>query len=205
MFISAKLSVVQQAEPERALESSPSRLQLDYVDLYLNHWPAPAHNHYVSAWQKLIELQKQEVIKTIGVCNFGLPHLERLRLETDVTPAVNQLELHPLLQQKELHAWNATHHIATASFWPLAQAGAGVFDQPVIKELAMKQGKAPAQVVLRWHLDHGRGALPEAATEAEVKEYYDVWDFRVDQAAREAVTQLDAGKRLGPDPAAYTY
>ncbi|HGS6421632.1 TPA: aldo/keto reductase, partial [Klebsiella variicola subsp. variicola] len=103
-------------------------LKLDYVDLYLIHWPVPAIGHYVEAWQALIELQQQGLTKSIGVCNFQVPHLQKLIDETGVAPVINQIELHPLMQQRQLHAWNATHKIQTESWSPLAQGGEGVFD-----------------------------------------------------------------------------
>ncbi|MBN0617149.1 aldo/keto reductase, partial [Pseudomonas aeruginosa] len=106
-------------------KESLSKLKLDYVDLYLIHWPVPAIGHYVEAWQALIELQQQGLTKSIGVCNFQVPHLQKLIDETGVAPVINQIELHPLLQQRQLHAWNATHKIQTESWSPLAQGGEG--------------------------------------------------------------------------------
>ncbi|RXY48957.1 2,5-didehydrogluconate reductase A, partial [Klebsiella pneumoniae] len=107
---------------------------------------------YVEAWQALIELQQQGLTKRIGVCNFQVPHLQKLIDETSVAPVINQIELHPLLQQRQLHAWNATHKSQTESWSPLAQGDEGVFYQKVIHQLADKYGKTPAQIVIRWHL-----------------------------------------------------
>jgi 2,5-diketo-D-gluconate reductase A len=131
LFITTKLWNDDQGDPQGALETSLEKLKLDYVDLYLIHWPKPQQDQYVDAWRGLIKLREQGLVKSIGVCNFHTPHLQRLLDETNVAPVINQIELHPLLQQRQLRAWNATHHIATESWSPLAQGGEGVFDQPV--------------------------------------------------------------------------
>ena len=151
LFITTKLWNDDHKRPREALLDSLKKLQLDYIDLYLMHWPVPAIDHYVEAWKGMIELQKEGLIKSIGVCNFQIHHLQRLIDETGVTPVINQIELHPLMQQRQLHAWNATHKIQTESWSPLAQGGKGVFDQKVIRDLADKYGKTPAQIVIRCH------------------------------------------------------
>lgn len=164
------------------------------------HWPVPAIDHYVEAWKGMIELQKEGLIKSIGVCNFQIHHLQRLIDETGVTPVINQIELHPLMQQRQLHAWNATHKIQTESWSPLAQGGKGVFDQKVIRDLADKYGKTPAQIVIRWHLDSGLVVIPKSVTPSRIAENFDVWDFRLDKDELGKIAKLDQGKRLGPDP-----
>lgn len=200
LFITTKLWNDDQQRPQHALEESLEKLKLDHVDLYLMHWPVPAIDHYVDAWQGMIELQKQGLAKSIGVCNFQINHLQRLIDETGVTPVINQIELHPLLQQRQLHAWNATHKIQTESWSPLAQGGEGVFDQKVIRELADKYGKTPAQIVIRWHLDSGLVVIPKSVTPSRIVENFDVWDFRLDKDELGDIAKLDQGKRLGPDP-----
>lgn len=200
LFITTKLWNDDHKRPREALLDSLKKLQLDYVDLYLMHWPVPAIDHYVEAWKGMIELQKEGLIKSIGVCNFQIHHLQRLIDETGVTPVINQIELHPLMQQRQLHAWNATHKIQTESWSPLAQGGKGVFDQKVIRDLADKYGKTPAQIVIRWHLDSGLVVIPKSVTPSRIAENFDVWDSRLDKDELGEIAKLDQGKRLGPDP-----
>lgn len=200
LFITTKLWNDDQKRPADALRESLDKLQLDYLDLWLMHWPVPAIDHYVEAWKGMIALQQEGLIKSIGVCNFQIPHLQRLIDETGVTPVINQIELHPLMQQRQLHVWNANHKIQTESWSPLAQGGEGVFDQAIIRKLADKYGKTPAQVVIRWHLDSGLVVIPKSVTPSRIAENFDVWDFRLDKEELAEIAKLDQGKRLGPDP-----
>ncbi|CAG73268.1 2,5-diketo-D-gluconic acid reductase A [Pectobacterium atrosepticum SCRI1043] len=200
VFITTKLWNGDHTDPQKALEESLRKLRLDYIDLYLIHWPLPQQNTFVDAWRGLIKLQEQGLAKSIGVSNFHIHHLQRLKEETGVLPVIDQVELHPLLQQKQLHAWNATHHIQTESWSPLAQGGEGVFDHPIIRKLAMKYGKTPAQIVIRWHLDSGLVVIPKSVTPARIKENFEVFDFRLDKDELSEITKLDCGKRLGSDP-----
>ncbi|MFE8045912.1 2,5-didehydrogluconate reductase DkgA [Brenneria goodwinii] len=200
LFITTKLWNNDQKEPQKALEKSLSKLQLSYVDLYLIHWPLPQQNTYVDAWRGLIKLQEQGLVKSIGVSNFHTRHLQRLNDETGVFPVINQIELHPLFQQRQLHAWNATHRIQTESWSPLARGGEGVFDQPIIRKLATKYNKTPAQIVIRWHLDNGLVVIPKSVTPSRIRENFNVFDFRLDKDELGEIAKLDSGKRLGPDP-----
>ncbi|AIA69365.1 2,5-didehydrogluconate reductase DkgA [Pectobacterium atrosepticum] len=200
VFITTKLWNGDHTDPQKALEESLRKLQLDHVDLYLIHWPLPQQNTFVDAWRGLIKLQEQGLAKSIGVSNFHIHHLQQLKEETGVLPVIDQVELHPLLQQKQLHAWNATHHIQTESWSPLAQGGEGVFDHPIIRKLAMKYGKTPAQIVIRWHLDCGLVVIPKSVTPARIKENFEVFDFRLDKDELGDIAKLDCGKRLGSDP-----
>ena len=200
LFIPTKLWNSDQQHAGNALEESLKKLQLDYVDLYLIHWPAPAEDHYVSAWEQLIELQKSGLTRSIGVCNFDIGHLQRIIHKTGVAPVLNQIELHPLLQQRELQAWNATHSIHTESWSPLAQGGEGVFDTDIIQALAAKYQKTPAQIVIRWHLDRGLIVIPKSVTPSRIQENFDVFDFRLEKEELSQIQSLDSGTRLGPDP-----
>lgn len=200
LFITTKLWNSDQQHAGKALEASLKKLQLDYVDLYLIHWPAPAEDHYVSAWEQLIELQKSGLTRSIGVCNFDIGHLQRIIHKTGVAPVLNQIELHPLLQQRELQAWNATHSIHTESWSPLAQGGEGVFDTDIIQALAAKYQKTPAQIVIRWHLDRGLIVIPKSVTPSRIQENFDVFDFRLEKEELTQIQSLDSGTRLGPDP-----
>ncbi|CCG85832.1 2,5-didehydrogluconate reductase DkgA [Erwinia piriflorinigrans] len=200
IFITTKLWNDDQLNAQQALETSLKKLQLERVDLYLMHWPCPQTDNYVAAWQQMISLQQQGLTKSIGVCNFNEPHLKRLMDETGVRPVINQVELHPLLQQRTLHAWNALHQIQTESWSPLAQGGKGVFDREEIKKLAKKYGKTPAQVVIRWHLDSGLVVIPKSITPSRIEENFNVFDFRLEKTEISEITALDQGKRLGPNP-----
>ncbi len=200
IFITTKLWNDDQLNVRAALETSLEKLRLDSVNLYLMHWPCPEKDNYVDAWKQIILLQQQGMATSIGVCNFNESHLKRLIDETGVTPAVNQIELHPLFQQRTLYAWNAMHQIQTESWSPLAQGGKGVFDHPVIKGLAKQYGKTPAQIVIRWHLDCGLVVIPKSVTPSRIEENFNVFDFRLDKDDISEITKLDAGHRLGPDP-----
>lgn len=200
LFITTKLWNSDHLQPAQALQTSLEKLQLDYIDLWLMHWPVPAKGHYVEAWKSMIDLQQQGLVKSIGVCNFNIDHLQHIIDETGVHPVINQIELHPLFQQRALHAWNATHQIQTESWSPLARAGEGIFEQKIIHHLADKYGKSPAQIIIRWHLDNGLVVIPKSVTPARIAENFNVWDFRLDKEELAEMAKLDCGKRIGPDP-----
>jgi 2,5-diketo-D-gluconate reductase A len=182
----------------RALKASLDRLELDFVDLYLIHWPVPAHDKYVETWKAFIELQNQGLTRSIGVSNFQPAHLERLIDETAVTPAVNQVELHPRFQQPGLRHEHAELGIVTEAWSPLAQGQ--VLGDPTITEIAGAHGKTPGQVVIRWHLQLGNIVIPKSVTPERIIENFEVFDFSLSGAEMELIKALDAGERIGPDP-----
>ncbi|ETK37320.1 oxidoreductase [Microbispora sp. ATCC PTA-5024] len=186
----------------RAFDASMDRLGLDVLDLYLIHWPAPRQGKYVQAWRALEKLYFEGRVRAIGVSNFTVEALRRLLDETDVVPAVNQIELHPWLPQRELRAFHAEHGIATEAWSPLGQ-GRGLLDLPVLAEIGARHGKTAAQVVLRWHLQLGNVVIPKSVTPSRIAENIDVFDFELSPEEMAAVDALDAGRRLGPNPATF--
>ena len=181
-----------------AFESSLQKLRLDRVDLYLIHWPTPAKDRYVDTWRALEKLLADGRTRAIGVSNFQPAHLRRLLDETGIVPAVNQIELHPQLQQAELRAFHAEHGIATEAWSPLAQGA--VLDDPLLGRIAERVGKSPAQVVLRWHLQLGNIVIPKSVTPERIRENADVFDFTLTEQDLLDLAGLDRGLRTGPDP-----
>ena len=182
----------------RAFEASLHRLHLDHVDLYLVHWPKPSMDRYVETWRALEELYADERVRAIGVSNFQPDHLRRLFDETEIVPAVNQIELHPQLAQERLRAFHAQHGIVTEAWSPLGQGHA--VTHPVVVQLADRHGRTPAQIVLRWHVELGNVVIPKSTTPARIRENIAVFDFALGDADMEALAGLDTGTRLGPDP-----
>lgn len=185
----------------RAFDESMEKLGLDYVDLYMVHWPAPAAGRFVEAWKALVRIHQEGRARSIGVCNFHEQYLERIIDETGVVPTVNQIELHPFFQQRELRAFHEARGIATESWSPLARAQ--YLDEPTLHALAKKHGKTPAQIVLRWHLDSGLIAIPKSAHEGRIQENFDVFDFQLDEDDMQKIGALDRGMRTGIDPEAF--
>jgi 2,5-diketo-D-gluconate reductase A len=198
VFITTKLWNDDQADAKRALRTSLGQLELDHVDLYLIHWPAPAKGHYVEAWQALIEAQQEGLTRAIGVSNFQAEHLRRIVEETGVTPAVNQIELHPYLQQHGLRREHADRGIVTEAWSPLAKAEA--LEDPVITELAEAHGRTPAQIVLRWHIQLGNVVFPKSMSPERLEQNVDVFGFELSAEEMERIEPLDRGYRTGPDP-----
>ena len=185
-------------QPHKAFKASLDRLEVDYVDLYLIHWPVPSKDKYVETWQAFTELQAEGVVRSIGVSNFQPAHLRRIIDETGVTPAVNQVELHPLLQQAGLRREHAELGIVTEAWSPLAQGA--VLDDPVITEIAETHSKTAGQVVIRWHLQLGNVVIPKSVTPERIEQNFDVFDFHLSEREMAAIEELDAGQRTGPDP-----
>ncbi|MER7796802.1 aldo/keto reductase [Microbacterium sp. NPDC096154] len=205
LFITTKLWNDRQAgdEPRAAISESLEKLGLDYVDLYLTHWPAPKNDNYVNAWQKLIEIRDAGQAKSIGVSNHLVEHLERIVEATGVTPAVNQIELHPAYQQREITQWAADHGMHIESWGPLGQGKYDLFGEKAVADAAAAHGKTPAQVVIRWHLDKGFIVFPKSVRAERMAENFDVFDFELtdaEVAAIDALDPLDGSGRVGAHP-----
>lgn len=179
-------------------DESMDRLGLDYVDLYLIHWPMPSRDLYVETWKALIRLREDGRVRSIGVSNFHPAHLDRLITETGVTPALNQIELHPSLPQVDLRAHNDRLGIVTQSWTPLGQGH--VFASPVVLDIATRLGASAAQVVLRWHLQNGLSVIPKSTRPERLRENFAALDLELSDEDMAALNGLDSGHRTGPDP-----
>jgi 2,5-diketo-D-gluconate reductase A len=201
IFVTTKLTNSEHGRDKtlRAFDGSMRKLRLEVLDLFLIHWPQPKLDLYVETWKTFEELRRDGRIRSIGVSNFTIDHLQRLLDETGVVPAVNQVELHPRFPQEELRAFHAQHGILTEAWAPLGQ-GKGLLDEPVLAELGRSKNKTPAQVVLRWHLQLGNVVIPKSVTPSRIRENFDVFDFELDDAEMAQIGGLATGERLGPDP-----
>jgi diketogulonate reductase-like aldo/keto reductase len=213
LFVTTKLRGSQQGFDEAlaGLGDSLERLGLDYVDLFLIHWPLPARydGDFVSTWKTLEEFKADGRARSIGVSNFQVAHLQRLAAEAGVVPAVDQVELHPYFTQPALREVHAELGIVTQAWSPLggvlvyvpgSDESRGPLTDPVITDLAAKHGKTPAQVVLRWHIEHGFCAIPKSVKPHRIAENFDVFDFALAPDEVAAIDALDTGVRGGPDP-----
>jgi diketogulonate reductase-like aldo/keto reductase len=183
----------------RAFDASMERLGLEYLDLYLIHWPMPGRGLYPDTWRAFEKLLSDGRVRAIGVSNFTLETLRKVIDEASVVPAVNQIELHPYLQQDGLRAFHQEHGIATEAWSPIGQ-GKGLLDDPALAPIARAHGRTPAQVVLRWHLQLGNIVIPKSATPSRIAENADVFGFELTGEEMAAIGALDSGTRLGPDP-----
>ncbi|MFJ4914715.1 aldo/keto reductase [Streptomyces sp. NPDC088726] len=201
LFVTTKLWNSEQGYDStlRAFDASLDKLGLDYVDLYLIHWPVPAKDAYVDTYRAFEKIYADGRARAIGVSNFLPEHLERLLGETSVVPALNQIELHPQLQQAESRALHAKHGILTEAWSPLG-SGKGLLEVPTVVAVARKHGRTPAQAVLRWHLQTGHVVIPKSVTPSRIAENIDVFDFELDEDDLAAFAALDEGKRLGSHP-----
>jgi 2,5-diketo-D-gluconate reductase A len=184
-----------------AFDKSLERLGLDHVDLYLIHWPMPSEDRYLDTWRAFEKIQGEGRSRSIGVSNFRVEDLERLQTEAEMLPTVNQIELHPSLQQVELRGWHADHGIATEAWSPLAQGD--LLDDDTIETVAAHHQKTPAQTILRWHLQLGNVVIPKSVTPERIRENIEIFDFELSEDDLAAIARLDAGDRTGPDPATF--
>jgi 2,5-diketo-D-gluconate reductase A len=204
VFITSKLTNAghRPDDARRAFDATLSELESDYVDLFLIHWPLPTlyDGDFVSTWNTLVEFQRDGRARSIGVSNFQVEHLERLAAATDVAPAVNQIELHPYLGNREVRAYDEAHGIATEAWSPIAQGE--VLDDPLITGIATRLDRTPAQVVLRWHLQHGNIVFPKSTTPSRIEENFRLFDFELEPEDLDAIDALDRSEagRTGPHP-----
>ena len=201
LFITTKLDGQFQGEEKAAegLEGSLRRLGLDYVDLLLIHWPLPARDDYVSTWRTFERLQSEGKVRSLGVSNFKPAHLERLMAETDVVPAVNQIQLSPAITRSAEREFHREHDIVTESYSPLGGSGADLLSAPILTQLGEKHGKTPGQLVLRWHIQQGLVTIPKTANPDRMSENMDVFDFTLDPQDLAELAILDDGPGAGND------
>ncbi len=204
LFVTTKLATEDQgfAGAPEACKASLERLGLDYVDLYLVHWPAPTLGNYVDAWGGMIQCRGEGFARSIGVANFTEEHLEMAIDLAFYTPAVNQIELHPLLNQSEMRKANAQHNIVTQSHTPLVLGR--LMDHPTVTSVAGEYGKTPAQVLLRWNVQLGNAVVFRSSKAEHIASNLDVFDFQLAGAHMDAINALNDGTRVRPDPLTYT-
>ena len=205
LFITTKLWNDRQGAKSalQAFDESLKKLRLEYVDLYLIHWPTPRANLYVETWKAFAEIKKSGRAKSVGVSNFQVPHLQRLLDETGIVPSLNQVELHPRFQQKPLREFHAKHDIATEAWSPLGRGRA--MKDPLIAGIAAEHGKTPAQVTLRWHIQNGLIAIPKSVTPSRIVENFDLFSFELSNDDMAKIATLDNARgRIGPDPDLFT-
>ena len=202
VFVTSKLNndFHEPGAAREAFDETLKALGFDYIDLFLIHWPLPSRygGDFVSTWKTLEDFYREGRARSIGVSNFQPHHLRRLHQESEIIPAVNQVEVYPYFTQDELHAFCAEHQIAVEAWSPLGQGA--VLDDPVIRAVAERAGKTPAQVVLRWHLQRGDIVFPKSVTPERIAENIDIFDFELPGGDVEDISALDRGERTGPDP-----
>ncbi len=182
----------------RACDASLGLLGLDYVDLYLIHWPSPATGDYLETWRAVLALQERGLTRSVGVSNFHVPHLQHIIEEFGVLPVLDQVELHPWLPQAEIRVFDEAQGILTEAWSPLASGE--LVDDPTLAAIGAKHGKSPAQVIIRWHLQIGNVVLPKSVTPSRIRENIDVFDFELDAEDLARIAGLENGHRTGPHP-----
>jgi 2,5-diketo-D-gluconate reductase A len=209
VFVTSKLNngFHRPDDARRAFDDTMSALGMDAVDLFLIHWPLPTlyDGDFVSTWKTLEEFQRDGRARSIGVSNFQIAHLQRLAAECEVVPAVNQIELHPYFANREVKAYGEEHGIVTEAYSPIAQGA--VLDDPAITAVAERLGRSAAQVVLRWHVQHGNVVFPKSTTPARIRENYQLFDFELEAGDMAAIDALDRGEdgRTGQNPDVFAY
>jgi 2,5-diketo-D-gluconate reductase A len=209
VFVTSKLNngYHRPDDARKAFERTLSELRFDYVDLFLIHWPLPTlyGGDFVSTWKMLEEFHADGRARSIGVSNFQVAHLERLAAETDVVPAVNQIELHPYLLNGQVKTYGEEHRIATEAWSPIAQGG--VLADPLITAIAERLDRSPAQVVLRWHIQRGNIVFPKSTTPARIKENFEIFDFELEADDVAKINGLERGEagRTGPNPDTFAF
>jgi 2,5-diketo-D-gluconate reductase A len=203
IFITSKLNngFHNPDDAKQAFAETLGKLQTDYIDLFLIHWPMPENSvDYVDTWKTMETFKRDGRAKSVGVSNFQVSHLERLVEQCDVVPAVNQVELHPYFRNGEVEAYNRAHGIVTEAWSPIARGK--VADEPVITAIAEALGKTEAQVTLRWHIQHGFVVFPKSVTPERIEENYGIFDFVLSEEQMQQIDSLDKGEagRLGPNP-----
>ncbi|WP_213813680.1 aldo/keto reductase [Glaciihabitans sp. dw_435] len=183
-----------------AIDVSLGKLGLDAVDLYLIHWPSPAQDKYLESWLALEQIKADGKARSIGVSNFQLPHLERIIAGSDTVPAVNQIELHPAFQQRDILNFGAANGIHIEAWGPLGQGKYPLLELPQITEIASAHGKSPAQVVLRWHIQTGTIVFPKSNSRERIAQNFDIFDFELTADQMASIDALDSGKRVGGHP-----
>jgi 2,5-diketo-D-gluconate reductase A len=202
VFVTTKLGndAHEPDDARRAFDTSLDRLGFDYVDLFLIHWPLPTRygGDFVPTWKALEGFYRDGRARSIGVSNFQAHHLRRLHQESELRPAVNQIEVHPYLTQLELRQFCADHQIAVEAWSPLGRGA--VLEDPEVVSIATAAGKTPAQVVLRWHIQRGDIVFPKSVSPDRIKENIDVFGFELSDSDLERISALNRNQRVGPDP-----
>ena len=204
VFVTTKLWNSEQGYDStlRAFEKSIERLGTGHVDLYLIHWPLPSKDLFLDTWRAFERIREEGGARSIGVSNFRVEDLERLEREAEQRPTVNQIELHPSLQQPELRAWHAEHDVVTEAWSPLAQGE--LLEDGTIETVAAHHDRTPAQVILRWHLQLGNVVIPKSSSPERIRENFEVFDFELSEDDMAALERLESGERTGPDPATFS-
>ena len=201
IFVTSKLNNGYHAYDDalKAFDRSLQDLDIGYLDLFLVHWPLPGVGDFVETWKAMETIYESGRVKAIGVSNFQPHHLDRLLSETETVPAINQIELHPHMQQAGLRSYHERHGIRTEAWSPIGQ-GKGLLDAPEFADIAQAHGKSPAQVVLRWHIQLGNIIFPKSVTPERIRENFEIFDFELSDDEMNTINNMEKAERLGPDP-----